>query len=65
MRVAYEQEREGLAGAAVKNGGALSILFVYKGVRQAQSARIALESIRGDMNSICRKICAAEGRGRI
>ena len=64
MRAAYEQERESLASAAGRTGGALSLLFVYRGKKGATSGRFRFESVREDMSSICRKICAASGNER-
>ena len=64
MRAAFDRERGGLAGVAEKAGGALSMLFVYNGEKDANAARFVFESVRGDMSSICRKICAASGRER-
>jgi ribonuclease P protein component len=62
MRAAYEQEREGLAGASGKAGIVLSVLFVYNGGKDLKSARFGFESVRRDMSAICRKICAGAGR---
>lgn len=62
MRAAYDLERDGLAGAAEKTGGVLSLLFVYVGGKEIKTARFVFESVRGDMSSICRKICAAAVR---
>lgn len=64
MRAAYDLEREGLARAAEQAGGALSVLFVYNGAKDVKPARFGFECVRGDMSSICRKICAAAGRER-
>jgi len=64
MRAAFDLEREGLTGVAEKAGGALSVLFVYGGGKEMEQVRFVFESIRGDMNSICRKICTAAGRER-
>ncbi len=64
MRAAFDLEREGLTGVAEKAGGALSVLFVYIGGKEMKQARFVFESVRGDMNSICRKICTAAGRER-
>jgi ribonuclease P protein component len=64
MRAAFDLEREGLAGAAEKAGGALSVLFVYNGGKEMNHARFVFESVRGEMSSICGKICTASGRER-
>jgi ribonuclease P protein component len=62
MRAAYDLEREGLAGAAEKTGGVLSMVVVYVGGKDRTTARFIFESVREDMSSICRKICAAAPR---
>ena len=64
MRAAYDLERESLAGAAERAGGALNVLFVYNGAKDVKPARVGFECVRGDMSSMCRKICAAAGRER-
>ena len=64
MRAAYEQERKDLADAAGKAGGALSVLFIYKGGKDVSSGPVVFERVRGDMSSICRKLCVAGERER-
>jgi len=64
MRAAYDLERENLARAAEKAGGVLNVLFVYNGARDVKPARVGFECVRGDMSSMCRKICAAAERER-
>ncbi len=64
MRTAYEQERKSLAGAAGRTGGALSVLFVYNGGKDVKAARSDFKDVRGDMSSMCQKICAAAARER-
>jgi ribonuclease P protein component len=62
MRAAFDPERENLARVAEKAGSALNLLFVYTGGKDVKPAGFVFESVRGDMSSICRKICAAAGR---
>jgi ribonuclease P protein component len=64
MRAAFDLEREEVARAAGRAGGALSVLFVYNGGKDETQARFVFESVREDMSSICRKICAVAGRER-
>jgi len=64
MRAAYDLEREALTRAAEKAGGALNVLFVYNGAGDAKPARAGFECVKGDMSSMCRKICAAAERER-
>jgi ribonuclease P protein component len=65
MRAAYDRERETLTGAAVKAGGALNLLFVYSGENDPGARRFEFERVRGDMNELCRKVCAMKGSGRV
>jgi len=64
MRAAYEREREDLAGAAVRSGSGLSLVFVYNAGKAAMPARHGFAGVSKDMSSICRKICAATFRER-
>lgn len=64
MRAAYDRERQDLACAAEKAGRTLSLLFVYGGTRGGPAERFSFTSVSGDMNSLCRKVCAiAEKQG--
>ncbi len=62
MRVAYDAERDTLAGAAAKAGSSLSMLFVYGASREAAPARFALAPISADLSTLCRKVCATVRR---
>lgn len=64
MRAAYDRERDHLACAAEKAGASLNLLFVYGGGKHGNAVRFSFTSVSGDMNSLCKKVCAiAEKQG--
>jgi len=64
MRTAFDREKEALAGLAVKSGGALTLVFVYSGGKEAKPGPFNFQQISGDMNLLCRKVGAMAPGGR-
>ena len=64
MRAAYDRERDMLAGAAETAGDSLNVLFIYNGGKGTRQAPFRFDRVSMDMNSLCRKVCAAAVRGR-
>jgi ribonuclease P protein component len=65
LRAAYDRERGALAGAAEIAGDSLNVLFVYSGGKDTPGTPFRFDRVSMDMNSLCKKVCAAAGRRRI
>lgn len=65
MRTAFDREKQTLAGLAVKNGGALTLVFVYNAGKDAKPGPFNFQQISGDMNLLCRKVSAMTPRGQV
>ena len=64
MRAAFDLERASLTGAAETAGKPLSVLFVYNGAGKPAPEHFALEPIRTDLCSLCRKVSSLAGKER-
>ena len=64
MRTAFDMEKRALAGVAEETGGALSLVFVYNGGKNAKPGPFSFQQISGDMNLLCRKVSAMTSRDR-